>query len=420
MKLFNLVTIIFLVLATSSTSRADTASDLEAAKIRKAIAEAQNDAAKAEAETATIMQEQKAKADKADYDASTAKFNAEKSQAEYYKTLLPTPPDLTKLKVEKPTEFEYKATINERYFDNTSKIGERIAILAKGSLTKNLGKPENAIIIMSDPSIKTATGLYIATDEALVQSEKILEFDRKLLQEKFDKVCVVEKDTKILWGGLPAVYVASELLKTVMGFAIALKPQYAIAHTAITVDKSEIVNVASQSLIDSKINVYDPEKIVPVDTLESKKSKLVSGYKDLVNTMLKTQVLLGDLNKKSCKLSDDAKEGAKKLKTTLDEVSKVAQGVMTATPSGAVPFDQALKAEELLNLLKQPKTFILGIELIRNENDSSAIDSIFSARKIHTKTNMQARWSLAKPNGQIIGSGIAQDTGEWKKVDLPN
>lgn len=413
-----LITLVFLF---AGTAIAEDSEELKESKERAAIAKANKEAAenerdfaKAIADKAIAEQDAIQKLDKTKADAEAAEYKRDLNKANLYKALIPTAPDTEKLKLPTPTGFEFKTSINQRVFQNSISMAEMISQkIINSNKTKN--------IILNSPNLENVPSTYNSVKNTLTLSQEPLAQENKLFQTVIDgkKLCKPEEKpkNKITFSTpIAAAYVVSELLKATMGFAIALKPQYALANTEVAVDQSEFIYELANKLISKKLVVIDPDKIIPVST----NSELDTLLRKLDTEKNNSQQKLITINLQTCELSTDAIEGAKKLKASLDIVTKSIDDLFTVNASRVVRYDQAKKAEELMTKLLMTDVAILQLDVVRKANDTFAKESVFSSRKVFNAANVQVKWTLTKPDGTLLLSGIEQSTADWALVNLPD
>ena len=216
-----------------------------------------------------------------------------------------------------------------------------------------------------------------------------------------------------------AINAVSSILQNVIGFTNALKPQFSTANTLYTPNTSEFIDAVSEQLIakNNNFEVINPDKILAI---EEDNSELKKSYGDLADSVNNSQALLERLAEDSTtKYSMETLAAITKFKSTLNEIIRIRQTLITASSPGVVPYDQAIKAENLITKLKDNKSAILSIDLMRGDADSINRNSTFSSEKNFIQTNLQLRWNLTKPDGMIVGAGILQDSSAWFKVELP-
>ena len=376
------------------------------AEVNAAIAGSQKDEAVSNAAKAAAIEGQKATTE-------TAKFMAEKAKADYYKTLIPTLPDFTKLKAEKTANTPvFTAKINSMLFENTVEISKKIANTIKD--IKDLNP-----IIINDPLIQQASGLKFAVKATLDQSNSVLDNERAILDSvtQTKKSKPRDEETEYLSMPVPLVIDAvSSILQNVIGFTNALKPQFSTANTVLTPNTSEFIDAVCEQLIANKVEVIYPDKIIAI---EAEDSALKKSYVKLEGTITKSQALIERLAQdSSIQGSEPTQAAIIKFKSTLNEIIKIRQTLITASSTGVVPYDQAIKAENFLKKLGN-KSAVLSIDLMRGDADSVNRNSTFSSEKNFILTNLQIRWSLTRTDGAVVGAGIVQDTKDWLKVELP-
>lgn len=416
------------------------AADAERARAEAAAAvpeaEARSRIATAEAEAKTQKAELEAR--KAIEDLRKAEFDAEKGRVEASKALLPTPPDTSKYKVEKPEEPKLNATAV--YRNASVLLGDKgqsngLANVLASSIRSSASKEQctegvKRTLLLENNKSRPAVALYKGTVFALDNAMDNVRTGTERLKRDHDRY----KNNKLMpqqysSGGL---LLASNLVENALAYAKILKVQYASFTDAHTSSADDVVSSAVLGQLASTLHIVDPAAEWMGGAVLANKAE------NLVALLREARQVVDDVNES---IQEEASKGAEAAKgetksitvsaagNAIGKSAKVLAALVDATDKQLVllntsasgeesPFVIAQKGEVLVNIMKNECTYMLSLNVISSDVDTVARDGLFSGFKVSMATNTLARWRLARPDGTLIASGVEQIYSPMKRVSL--
>lgn len=389
--------------------------DAEKAKTEADKAKADAEKAKAEADKA------KTDADKAKVEAGKAKFEVEKAEIEAFKAGLPTPPDPTKYKVDKPSAPTLNATVGRLTFEQAKTLAGNLA-------PKIFEKAQDKILVGDDGRLRALTALATATSESLtLVSADVTDRHRRL-------------DDRL--GGQPKVASATaalaigSLLENVLAYATILRTQYGFG-TASTSANAEAALVAL--VLDAKpatTTFVDMDGVFPQAS-----SDLAKKLELLKKNLADARTLLAESPRRSRELREKAPDGAtdaekaaskaanakaaddagpltEALAKSVDEAHKFVAGILVVDAQGTSPFDAAQRGETLKATLAAKSVATLSLKVISSDADTVATDRLFSGFKVFVGTSTVARWKVVDSTGVLLGAGADMVGNPPERIQL--
>lgn len=396
-----------------------------AADADKAKAEA--DKAKAEAATAGVkaandVAKGKAESDKAKADSDKAKADADKAQVEAVKAGLPTPPDPTKYKIDKPAAPALNATIARLTFTQANQLANGFADSIARSIAPFVNdKPDpvalaKVALLADDAKARTLLAVADATKEGLLSVDARLKASTNELKGK--------KANQPFPAFAPgALLTIGSLLENVLAYATILRTQYAFTSVStVTAAEAALQAVVQGRLTGMNLKVVDTDALLP---LAANSSELAGGLKNLRGSISSARkeatdsgnwvkdrretVPVGETEaakKSRLKSADDVERLAEALGKIADDADKFVAALFVVDTQGNTPFNASQRGEALAGTLnKSDRTLTLTVKVITSDADTAATDGIFAGFKVYAGNATVARWKLVDRDGVVVGAG---------------
>lgn len=413
---------------TAEAKKAAAAAEAEAAAIATKSAndliknQADADKAKADAEKAKADAEKaKTDADKAKVEAGKAKFDVEKAEIEAFKAGLPTPPDPTKYKVDKPSAPTLNATVGRLTFEQAKTLAGTLA-------PKIFEKAKDKILVGDDGKLRALTALATATSESLT----LVNADVTDRHRRLDNRLGIQP----LEASPTAALAIGSLLENVLAYATILRTQYGFG-TASTSTNAEAALVALVlQAMPTTTTFVDMDGVFPQGSSDLAKKMAL-----LKDNLAKARTLLADAPERSRKIRDKAPEGAtdaeknaskaanvkaaddadklaEALAKSVDEAQKFVVGILVVDAQGTSPFDAAQRGETLKATLAAKPVATLTLKVISSDADTVATDRLFSGFKVFVGTSTVARWKVVDSTGVLLGAGADMVGNPPERIQL--
>lgn len=380
--------------------------------------QAETDKAKADAEKA------KTEADKAKVEAGKAKFEAEKAEIDTFKAALPTAPDTSKYKVDKPSAPTLNATVGRLTFEEAKDLAAK---LGPTILSKVSGK----VLVADDGKVRALMAVAAATSESLT----LVDTDVRDRQERLDKRL---KEAPAVASPTAALAIGS-LLENILAYATILRTQYGFG-TAST--KTSAQEVLSALILEKVVGQTGTSYVDPDGAFPMSASDLMQKLGRLKATLVSARTLLANAPQDSRKLreatppatatdaekaafkaakakaADLADRDAEALAKSVEEAQKFLVGLFVVDAQGTSPFDAAQRGETLKAALGTGSVAVLTVEVITSDADTVATDRLFSGFKAYVGTTTIARWKLVGGDGKVIAAGADVESHPPHRVQL--
>lgn len=381
-----------------------------------------------------------------------AELDADKARTDYYKSLLPTPPDPKKYSLAAPAAPNYPATATYRNViaiqDKDNGLVVKLSKAIDAALTSDkvcTDKPKT--VILEDPKTKPSIGLYKTTMVFVVDADNQLKAQTAALKKGLEEMVVSGYRLYSAPAVLGALGIISNLGETVISFASILRTQYGAATQSQTTSIDSLLATSVLGHLAGSRSIIDPDAVidVPLDkTLTTPWDDPTTNAPASSNTLLGLSAKLGSTMREARKLLDSANERIKKdteaakkadpkttfvsqfekpvqqLAALVDSTNKQLLALYTSDAQGGIPFDIAQKGEAIAVTMASSCAYVLSLKAIASDVDTVAADGIFKGYRVSMATNSVARWKVVRPNGTLLGSGIEYSYSPWSKIQFPD
>ena len=380
--------------------------------------------------------------------------DADKAKVDYYKSLLPTPPDPSKYKIAAPTAPKVAATAANLVFVEADALSAEVTTAVVAAIKQPLcvaqaaavapaaapaAKPGVAIV-PDDPKTRTLIAVSRATRAALDAATTRLERERKAL---------AAETAKPPGGGgalaVPVLPLVSSLLETAVSFASILRTQYGFETTSETALAESVfqAKVYQRLVGNACIQVLDPDAIltlVPAGGPNPPElvalEKLAAELRDSRAQARLATDRAGELRDTAPKPADEknkataAKRDAylqqansldarvKSLTAFADETDKSVAALYAVDAQGSSPIDAAIRGGKLSDAMSGKAAYTLALKATSSDVDTIAADGLFRGLRVGVASNTVVRWRLTDSNGMVVSVGSVQHASPLKRIAL--
>ena len=408
----------------AEAKKAVAAAEAEAAAVATKAAndiiknQAETDKAKADAEKA------KTEADKAKVEAGKAKFEVEKAEIDAFKAGLPTVPDTSKYKVDKPSAPTLNATVGRLTFEEAKDLA---ASMGPAILSKAGGR----VLVGDDGKVRALMAVADATNESLI----LVETDVKDRLDRLDKRL---KEAPTIASPTAALAIGS-LLENILAYATILRTQYGFGTASTKSNAEEALTALIVEMVvgQAGTSYVDPDGAFPMtgsvlmQRLNKLKATLASARTQLANApqdsrklrettppAAATEAEKAAFKASKAKAADLADLDAEALAKSIEDAQKFLVGLFVVDAQGTSPFDAAQRGETLKAALGTGTVALLSVKVIPSDADTVATDRLFSGFKAYVGTSTIARWKLVGGDGKVIAAGADVKSHAPQRVQL--
>jgi hypothetical protein len=396
----------------------------KAAESKKAAAIAAADAAAAASKAANDLAKNKAESDKSKADADKAKADADKAVFDSVKAGLPTPPDPTKYKIDKPSAPALGATIGRLTYEQAvglaDKIGPKVVTAAAAGST----------LVADDAKVRTLMAMGTATKEGLLTAQSGLDGQTRALQDRMK----AQPRTAFATGTALAI---GSLLENVLAYATILRTQYGFATVSATTNAEATLTALVLGQLAGQLSFVDAEGALP-----QANSEVAGRLAGLRNAILAARTAIGEAARWSkerraaapsgttdaekaasrannTREADEVDRMAEALGKAVDEAQKLTAALFVVDAQGNTAFDAAQRGEALTKTLSgAAKVMTLTLKVVSSDVDTVATDGLFRGLRVSAGNTTIARWKLVDSTGKLIGAGAEMERQGLKRVWL--
>ncbi|PIM54302.1 hypothetical protein CS062_05185 [Roseateles chitinivorans] len=418
-------------------AKAKADADKAAADASKAAADADKaraDAAATAAKAANDLAKGKADTDKAQADAEKARFDAVKAG-------LPTPPDPTKYKIDKPAAPTLSATVAKLTFNQAKSLSSTIAASVAETLAPFVVQPGSTVkgpdttelkkvaLLADDGKGRTLLALSTATKEALVG------VDARVKETMLDLKAKKTNQPAPAFGP-GALLMIGSLLENVVSYATILRTQYGFATVSVTSNAEAALQALVQGdLARWEVRVVDTDALLPLPPnssdlgakLKALRATISAAHVEARDTarlvkQTRENVPAGETEaakKARMAFADEVERKATELEQTVDEAEKFVAALLVTDVQGNTPFDAAQRGEALADTLtKVQRKLTFTLKVITSDADTVATDRLFAGFKVFAGNTTVARWKLTNSDGVVAGAGAEMLSSAPARITL--
>lgn len=431
----------------------------------KAIAEANNATKLIEGNSLNLLSKTQIELAKATADVDKARIEADKARIEKEKSLLPTPLDPSKYRVNAPKAPAVDAAAIEMTYDSVLLISDIVSKKIKAAISNPA--------LGCQREITKSTSLPIIVQEESKPRQLIDIYRSTLINVNFFEKKVNEANTELNSAltvsepelgtiTITGLNSASAIIETAISLAAALKPEYTMASISGKTIADSAFRWSLYSSLEGSARIINPEHAISninfpdsendneengdnhnvYGTLTKKFSKLSDSINDSVDLIDKSNEKIKEAKNEISKLpkkkdaspnnaKSNAKELAalnayissvtdstKKLQATVDLTKKAMIDLNVPYENGISTMNAATQGELILDAMRTGCLYTLSTQVIDSAIDVIAKDGLFSGLQVRAGQASIVRWAVYNEFGILISSGIVKNRIQAKKIAL--